>query len=159
MNPETVWHNVLDPLRVEFRTTLRILRETLACIPEDQWLTGRDKVNEPVRQVCHLIFWLGAYSGAPRTRIGRRFGVCVESFGRNVDPQKCPRPKDMLAWIDEVEKIALRHIDGAVEASIRGKTRQHPPLKRVLYVLRHTNAHLAYLIWELRSRGLKCKGF
>ncbi|HUT61093.1 MAG TPA: hypothetical protein VNA25_24865 [Phycisphaerae bacterium] len=159
MDTEAVRHNILEPIRREYRAAFKTLRQTLSCIPQGQWLEGRRKINEPVRQVCHLLFGVESYLGGHKAKMGGRFGTAAESFTSRIDPKKCPRPSEILRWIDEVVEIADRHIERAVDMSLRGTARQHPPLNRVLYVLRHTTVHLSYLIWELRARGVSCRGY
>ena len=159
MDIEAIRHNVIEPIRKEYAAAFRTLRETLSCIPREEWLKGDGKINEPVRQVCHLLFALEGYLGGHKVRKAGRFGTGVESFASKVDPRKCPEPSDILPWINEVAEIADRHIERAVRLTLSDKAKQHPPLNRVLYVLRHTTVHLSYLIWELRSRGVDCQGY
>ncbi len=159
MDTKAIRHNILEPVKAEYQAAFHTLRETLLCIPVEHWLEGKDKLREPIRQVCHLLFALENYLGRHKARKGGRFGTGVESFVSKVDRRKCPEPSDILPWIDEVVEIADRHIERAVDLSLCTKAKQHPPLKRVLYVLRHTTVHLSYLIWELRARGVACRGY
>ena len=80
MDIEAVRHNVIEPIRKEYAAAFRTLRETLSCIPREEWLKGNAKINEPVRQVCHLLFALEGYLGGHRARKGARFGTGIESF-------------------------------------------------------------------------------
>jgi hypothetical protein len=83
--------------------------------------------------------------------------VPVESFRSAFDVDGCPPPEEFLPWIEEVEQIAMDHIDRAVALSITGAPKKHPPLNRPTYVLRHSIVHLVTLRQELRSRGIRIK--
>lgn len=156
---EAIRHNVIEPIRRECQSFFRTLRETLAQIPEDQWLAGDGKANQPVRQTCHMLFGIENYLDGHKAHKGSRFGTAVESFVAKITPEKCPRPGDLEPWMQEVEAIAYAHLDRAVDASVRGTLRQHPPLGRMLYAMRHAFVHLSYLMWELRSRGINCRWY
>jgi hypothetical protein len=145
------------PLKREYRAALLALRETIVGMPESEWCAGDRKGTQPVRQAAHLLRAAENYLGGRNARVGSRFGVPVESFRSVFDVDDCPPPEDFLPWIDEVEQIAMDHIDRAVALSITGAPKKYPPLNRPTYVLRHTVVHLVTLRQELRSRGIKIK--
>jgi hypothetical protein len=159
MNTAAIRHNVGEPIRAEYVAAFRVLRETLACIPDEEWLSGDSKLREPVRQVCHLLLALEGYLGGHKARSGQRFGTPVDSFVARVDTDSCPSPSDILPWIEELEEVVERHLEKALDLTLSDKAKKHPPLNRALYVLRHTTVHTAYLIWELRGRGIPCRGY
>ncbi len=142
MNESDLKRHIALPLKKEFATALDALRKTIAAVPADEWCAGEEKHQQPVRQAAHLLFAIENYLGGHKARLGGRFGQPIESFSSVIDPKQCPKPKDMDRWIDEVEAIAMKHIDAAVGKSISGSAKQHPPLNRPTYVLRHTVVHL-----------------
>jgi len=143
------------PLKEEFRAALSALRETILVIPESEWCRGDRKGTQPIRQAAHLLLAVENYLGGHKARVGKRFGVPIESFQRTFDPTDCPSPEEFLPWIDEVEQIAMAHIDRAVKLSITGAPKKHPPLNRPTYVFRHTVVHLTTLRQLIRERGIK----
>jgi len=146
--------HILEPIVREYQAAFRALRESVMAFPYEEWISGERKANQPVRQACHLLFGVESYLGGHKARMGGRFGIRVESFKSTLDPAQCPPPKAILPWIDEAEGIANAFIAKAVDASLTGTAKRHPPLNRVLYVLRHTIVHLAILRRELFERGI-----
>jgi hypothetical protein len=144
-----------QPLKRQFAHAFEALRGTIRTMPRDEWCRGEEKADQPVRQAAHLLLAVENALGGHHGRVGKRFGVPVESFKSAFDPVDCPAPRQFLPWIDQVERIANAHIDRAVEMSITGSAKQHPPLNRPTYILRHTAVHLAILRQELKRRGIK----
>jgi hypothetical protein len=147
--------HVAYPLQREYRELLAALRSTIMAIPAAEWTRGAHKGLEPVRQVGHLLFAIEGYLGGHKARKGGRFGVPVESFKAPFDPAACPPREAFLPWIDEVEALAMAHIDRAVELSVTGAAKTHPPLHTPTYILRHSIVHFVALRAEVESRGLK----
>jgi hypothetical protein len=147
--------HIAYPLKREYREVFAALRETILVIPESEWACGETKGAEPIRQAGHLLLAAENYLGGHRARVGQRFGAPVESFRAVFGAGDCPSPQAFLPWIEEVEQIAMDHIDRAVAVSITGAPKKHPPLHRPTYVLRHTIVHYITLRIELERRGLK----
>ena len=157
MDEADLKRHIAMPLKQEYRAALLALKETIMGMPDSEWSAGDRKGTQPVRQTAHLLLAAENYLGGHRARVGARFGVPVESFRSVVDVDDCPPPEDFLPWIEEVEQLAMEHIDRAVALSITGAAKRHPPLNRPTYVLRHTVVHLVTLRQELRSRGINIK--
>jgi hypothetical protein len=143
------------PLKEEYHNALSALRDTIMVIPESEWCTGDRKGTQPIRQAAHLLLAMENHLGGHKARVGKRFGAPIESFQRNFDPADCPSPEELLPWIEEVEQIAMDHIDRAVELSVTGAPKKYPPLNRPTYVLRHTVVHLVTLRQLIRERGIR----
>lgn len=155
MDEADLKRHIALPLRREFLLAFSALRETILAIPESEWCSGDRKGTQPIRQAAHLLYAAENYLGGHKARVGKRFGVPIESFRSAFDAEDCPSPEEFLPWIEEVEQIAMDHIDRAVVLSISGAPKKHPPLNRPTYVLRHTVVHLTTLRQELRRRGIK----
>jgi hypothetical protein len=144
---------VSEPILREYRLAFQGLRDTIRAIPAEEWIRGEALGDVPVRQACHLLYWCDGYSGH-RTPVGTRFGVPVESFGRVVPESVYPNQQDVLAYVDEVEVRIEAWVVDKTHQALSGKRRAHSPLNLVIYVLRHTIVHLAYLRRELYARGI-----
>jgi hypothetical protein len=154
MDEADMKRHIADPLKREYREVLAALRDTLMVIPESEWTCGASKGAEPIRQAGHLLLAVEKTLGGHKARVGQRFGVPVESFRAVFDPAGCPSPADFLPWIEEVEQIAKDYIERAATLSITGAPKQHAPLHKPTYVLRHTIVHYITMRLELERRGL-----
>jgi hypothetical protein len=144
---------VSGPILREYALAFRGLRDTIEAIPAEEWTRGARPGDVPVRQACHLLHAAEGYSGH-RTRVGTRFGVPAESFGRKVAEDEYPDQKAVLSYVDDVEAKVATWIVEKTRQALSGGVKQHSPLNRVVYVLRHTVVHLAYLRRELYARGI-----
>jgi hypothetical protein len=145
---------VSEPILREYGRAFQGLRETIAAIPDDEWIRGDTKGDVPVRQACHLLRACEAYSSGGQVKMGQRFGVPVDSFKRVVEGNAYPSRDAVLAYVDDVENRILDWVPGVVRQALTGAHKIHSPLNRVLYLLRHTVVHLAYLRRELYRRGI-----
>ena len=55
MVDQDIFDRVSDPILKEYRLALQGLRDTIAAIPDDEWIRGESKSDVPVRQACHLL--------------------------------------------------------------------------------------------------------
>ena len=147
--------HIATPLMLQFRQALCAVNEAILAFPQSEWCSGQRKGNQPVRQAGHLLLAAEQYLGGHKARVGKRFGVPVESFKADFAAADCPAAEASVPWIKEVEQIAMDHIERAVTLSITGASKKHPPLNRPTYVLRHTVVHLTILRQELKRRGIK----
>ncbi len=150
--------HIAEPLMVEYRAALSAVRDAILAFPKDEWRKGEKKANQPVRQAGHLLYAIELSLGGHRARVGKRFGVPVESFTANFAAEDCPSAEEFLPWIEEVEQIAMKYIEGAVTKSITGSPKKHLPLRRPTYLLRHTVVHLTLLRHELSRCDIKKPG-
>jgi hypothetical protein len=144
---------VSEPILREYRLAFQGLRDTIRAIPADEWTKGDRPGDVPVRQACHLLGAAEGYAGH-RARAGTRFGVPVESFGRIVAVDAYPSREAVLAYLEDVERRIEAWVIEKTRQALSGKKKVHSPLNRVLYLLRHTVVHLAYLRRELYARGI-----
>jgi hypothetical protein len=158
MTNQDMVERVSAPILREYRLAFQGLRDTIRAIPAEEWATGETPGDVPVRQACHLLYWCDCYSGH-RSHVGTRFGVPVESFGRTVPEDACPDQEEVLAYTDEVEAKVEAWVVDKTRLALSGKRKAHSPLNLVIYVLRHSVVHLAYLRRELYVRGIPRPGY
>jgi hypothetical protein len=149
---------VSEPILSEYALAFQGLRDTIEAIPAEEWTRGAKPGDVPVRQACHLLHAAEGYSGH-RTRVGARFGVPVESFGRKVAEDAYPDQQAVVAYVDDVEAGVAAWVVDKTRQALSGGKKRHSPLNTVVYVLRHTVVHLAYLRRELYARGIDRPGY
>lgn len=149
---EEIVDRVAQPLVSEFRAALKGLRDSVSAIPDVEWVADVKPGDCLPRHACHLLFSIEAYLDGHRVKMGQRYGVPVESLHKVVE--RYPSQADVLRHITAIDE----RIDGWVRKFARkamtGKRKQHNPLNRVVYVLRHAIVHLAYLRREMYRRGI-----
>lgn len=153
MTDSDIVERVYEPILREYRRAFQGLRDTIQAIPAEEWTRGDKPGDVPVRQACHLLYAAEGYSGH-RTRVGTRFGVPVESFGRHVAEDDYPDQEAVLAYADDVESKVTAWVVAKTRQALSGGKKRRSPLDRVVYVLRHTAVHLAYMRRELYARGI-----
>ncbi len=153
MIDESIVDRVSDPILREYRLAFQGLRDTIEAIPAEEWTRGNRPGDIPARQACHLLHAAESYSGH-RTRVGTRFGAPVESLKRRVAEDAYPNQKAVLVYVDDVEARIATWVVEKTRQALSGEKKQHSPLNLVVYVLRHTVVHLAYLRRELYVRGI-----
>ena len=154
MLDQDIIDRVSEPILKEYHLAFQGLRDTIATIPDDEWIRGEKKGDIPVRQACHLLRACEAYSSRHRVKMGQRFGVPVDSFKRVVQESAYPSRDDVLAYVDDVEAQISTWVPEMARQALSGSAKIHSPLNRVIYLLRHTAVHLAYLRRELYARGI-----
>jgi hypothetical protein len=154
MLEQDIISRVSEPILREYRLAFQGLRDTISATPDDEWVRGETKGDMPVRQACHLLRACKAYSSGHRVKMGQRFGVPVDSFKRVVEEADYPSRDDVLAYVDDVEAQIDAWVPEVTRQALSGKPKIHSPLNRVIYLLRHTVVHLAYLRRELYKRGI-----
>jgi hypothetical protein len=155
MVDQEIIDRVSEPILREYRLAFQGLRDTIEAIPDDEWIRGESKGDVPVRQACHLLRGCEAYSSGHRVKMGQRFGVPVDSFKRVVQEADYPSRDAVLAYVDDVEAQIAAWVPEVARQALSGAPKVHSPLNRVVYLLRHTVVHLAYLRRELYKRGLE----
>lgn len=154
MLDQEIIDRVSEPILREYRLAFQGLRDTIAAIPDDEWIRGETKGDFPVRQACHLLRGCEAYSSGHRVKMGQRFGVPVDSFKRLVKETDYPSRDDVLTYVDDVEARICEWVPEVTRQALSGAPKVHSPLNRVIYLLRHTVVHLAYLRRTLYKRGI-----
>ncbi|MFH1567222.1 MAG: DinB family protein [Gemmatimonadota bacterium] len=153
MDFEEVVDRASEPLLREYARAWKGLADSIRAIPDGEWRKGDKPGDVPARQACHLLFACNGYAGH-RRRIGARFGVPVESFGRAVAPEDYPTREAVIAWIPEVEEHVAQWVRACTRKALTGARKRYSPLNTPVYVLRHTAVHLAYLRREMYRRGI-----
>jgi hypothetical protein len=154
MVDQDIVDRVSEPILREYHLAFQGLRDTIAAIPDDEWIRGDTKGDIPVRQACHLLHACEAYSSGHRIKSGHRFGIPVNSFRQVVKEGAYPSRDAVLAYADDVEDMISAWVPEVTRQALSGAPKVHSPLNRVIYLLRHTIVHLAYLRHELYRRGI-----
>jgi hypothetical protein len=150
MSEGSINQEVLDQCnRVLFK-----LREVIQNFPEDEWQKGDTPYQRPAGLAAHLIATIDFYtSGLTPDQFpwGKRLGVDWE----DPDDEALPSQELILAYLAEMEERIGRWIertDFNADEEVypyTGKT----VLGRTIYLIRHSEHHLAELNLELRRRG------
>ena len=154
MIEQEIIDRVCEPLLREYCLAFQALRDAMAVTPDDEWIRGDVKGDIPVRHACHLLHTCDAYSSEQRIKVGHRFGVPVDTFGRVVEDSAYPSRDAVLVYVDEVETQLAPWVRKMARQALSGAPKARSPLYRVVYLLRHTVVHLSYLRRELYERGI-----
>jgi hypothetical protein len=145
---------ISEPVLTEYSCLFQGLRDTIQAIPEREWTKGDRKGKVPARQACHLLLPLMRYSTSWRVKTTDRFDTAVSTFSRNVDTEDYPSQASVIEYTHEVEAVIEDWVPRLVKQTLTGKRKQHPPLGRAIYLLRHSVVHLAYLRREMYERDI-----
>ena len=154
MNDEELIEQMAEPILREYGFAFKAVRGCIESIPDDMWTVDDELDGMFCRQVCHLLWAADAYSGGHRTKAATRFGVPAGSYGiKNLE--RFPGRQEVLAYVDEVETQVAAWVRLRTKQNLTGKKKVHPPMNVVVYTLRHTAVHLAYLMRDMHRRGIR----
>jgi hypothetical protein len=166
MDIDELVERACEPVISEYALAFKGLADSVRAIPEQEWTRGDTLGDVPARQACHLLLACVAYSGGHRLRVGDRFGVRVETFHCIIPRENYPSREAVLKWIPEVEQQIARWVRDCTRRALTGPRKRHTrpgtrysPMRKPVYVLRHTVVHLAYLRNEMRKRGIPRPGY
>ena len=129
----------------EFERLFDLVRQTIECIPDAEWSTGRDPFHVPARQVCHIVGFFAGYGG---------FWLARSLTGR-VPPGEIPSKDGVVARLDEVKQKAVSRASELMQLAVERRGRYPSPVTNLLYEIEHAVLHLGYLRAELKSRGIR----
>jgi hypothetical protein len=132
MVDQEIVDRVSEPILREYRLAFQGLRDTIAAIPDDEWISGETKGDLPVRQACHLLHACEAYSSGHRVKSGHRFGVPVNSFKQVVKETAYPSQDAVLTYVDDVEAQISAWVPEVTRQALSGAPKVHSPLNRVI---------------------------
>lgn len=140
----------------QFARAWAMLRTIITECPATQWQSpssANDPFFVPARHALHVVETVDYYtSDSPNDYSwGHRFGVDWET----APAENLPAKEDLLAWADEIGghlQLKLRHIP--VSAPSAFPWTGDSVAEHWVYVLRHTQHHVAVLSTILRMRGL-----
>ena len=138
----------------QFSRSLKMFREAILAFPPKEWRNGEIDYLRPAGLAYHVIEAIDFYSGdqpADAFAWGGRFGVDWEDS----QSEHLPSQEQLVAYLDDVER--------KLEDWFREKDLMSPEqifpwvgaslLERAVYLLRHTQHHLAEMCIELTRRG------
>ena len=143
---------IADAVAQEYQRLFIYLRETVRRIPDREWTRGERLTDEPVRQVCHVLWALDPKERAP-------FGRAVVRFSRKLRDDEKPSRAAVLGWLDEVAEDVDRWAREQIEAARSVAYKNRPPAATVIYALRHAALHLGCLHGEMHRRDIPTAPF
>lgn len=141
--------NVVNAFRREFDALLACLGDTVALVSDEDWTSGESNRNTPVHQACHCLAPIACHARPEIDRLRIRF--------RFKDPEGHPYPsrKHVLQIIGKTRGHLDDWIAEFADMTLVEKELAHPPLFKLIYLLRHSIVHLSSLREELHRRGYK----
>jgi uncharacterized damage-inducible protein DinB len=142
----------------QFRRAFAMLRGSIEAFPDEEWRKGDVDLLIPCRQVWHVVeaveYYLSEYPG--EFKWGHRF----DGDWEGTPAGELPSQEGMLAYLDEMASTVEQWLkslgdEGLLEPQKGFSWTGTCPLGRALYVLRHTQHHLAMMNTELRRRGIE----
>jgi len=148
---------IVSSLKEQFRRALKIWRDAVSNIPDDQWKTCEIEYLIPARQVYHMILAAERYASVLSPDEYMRTRKYNLNWLGPVDgmPDKDESLKD-IQWIED--KI-MKWLDDLGDEGVLAEETLSPwtgdtVLDKALYLLRHTHHHLGELNAELVRRDI-----
>jgi len=145
-------------LAEQFGRTWQMLKQAVEELPEAEWRRAEVISLVPARHACHVVEAADFYSAAvPPDQFpwGRRIG----GFWDAMSAGKLPAREQVLEYLDEVARNVDSWLRGSSDADLLSPETLfpwtgHSVLSRALYLLRHSQHHVAEINAELRRRAL-----
>ncbi len=146
--------SVNEEIKDQFGRVFYKVRQVIETFPEDEWQIGESPYQRPAGLAAHLVSTIDYYtSGLPADQFpwGKRLGVDWET----PEDKDLPSKTLVLTYLGEMEAHIVRWAD---RTDFTAEEPLHPytgktTLGLAIYLLRHTENHLAELNLELRRRG------
>jgi hypothetical protein len=145
----------VEALADQWLRTFFMLRDAIERLPEDEWVKGETLYQRPVSLVLHILQSTDGYT-ALQPGEGSEHPLTQINWQER-DTAKLPSRSDVLDYQKVVEeRVATRLVEADLDADETqfvwtGRT----ILSRFLYMLRHSQHHLADLAMELKRRGFE----
>lgn len=138
----------------QFQKVFYKFRETVRAFPVEEWRRGDSAYQRPAGLAAHFLSTIDYYTSdlsADQFPWGKRLGVDWET-----DEDALLPSKDLI--LDYLEEMEERVVRWTNRQNLSAEDVLHPycgktVLGRMMYVLRHSESHLAELNLELRRRG------
>ncbi len=132
-----------------------MLRSAIDTFSQDSWIEGETLYQRPAGLALHIVQTIDFYSAIKRGESSEDQLSQVNWEDR--DASKLPSQKDLLRYLDVVEERLAKFI---AETDLQAEETLFPwtgftTLSRALYLLRHTQHHLADMAMELQRRKLR----
>lgn len=145
-----------DAVANQFTRAWEIFRAAVGNFPAEEWRVGDDDYRVPARLAYHLIEAAEFYARA-RPEGGESLWRGLPDW-EAARPHEFPTQPQIVAYVDQVQPFVegwLRKAgDDDMLADNAFPWTESTVLERALYLLRHTQHHVAELNLELRRRGL-----
>ena len=139
--------NAVNAFSREFEAYLTCLAETVEMITDEDWVTGATTRETPVHQACHCILPIVGYAGLDID--------CARLSFRWKQPKAYPTRQELLDIISRISGSLGRYVTDVVDKTLAHREWSHPPLFKMIYLLRHSIWHLCCMSEELYRRGYK----
>ena len=138
----------------QFKRTLKMFRGAALAFPAEEWRKGDIDYFRPAGVAYHVCETIDFYTGdqpADQFPWGGRFGVGWEDSRSS----RLPSQEQLLTYLDEMER---KLEDWLQQTDLMSPEGAFPYtgaiiLGRAMYVLRHTQHHMAQMSLELTRRG------
>ena len=139
--------NVYNAFRREFEILLDCLAGTIRAISDEDWVSGDSLRHTPAHQACHCLVPIVRYLQVD-------VGTAVIGFRFKI-PSEYPSRGHVLDIIAATRPGTGSYVADVVDQTLVDKAQRFPPMFKMIYLLRHSVTHLAYLRDELRRRGYR----
>ncbi len=146
-----------EEIAAQFARTWRVFRAQMEALCPEDWRSAEDRYLVPASLALHLVDTAHYYASPSREVHHRTKPIAVD--WEDAAPEELPAREEVLAYAADVEAMVARWLEGATDEEILGPNDAFPwtgatPLQRALYLLRHSQHHLAEINLILRARGL-----
>jgi tetratricopeptide (TPR) repeat protein len=145
----------VEALADQFLRALSMLRAAVATCPEGEWRSGETLYQRPAGLALHIAQTIDLYS---TVKAGQGSGDPLSNISwEERDSERFPPPGEFLRYLDVAEQRLAHFLttsDLMADESLFNWTGS-TQLSRALYMLRHTQHHLADLAMELKRRGMR----
>ena len=149
---------IVAELKGQFRRQWKTLRDLIANIPDEQWMTGELVHLLPGRLVYHILAGTEVY--ARSTSYEEYKSHQVFALDWQVAPsEQLPSRQKTITYIEDMDKVVDGWLDSIGDEGLLSLNEGFEwtgsrKIGRAVYLLRHTQNHIGELNSELRRRGL-----
>lgn len=149
--------SIATELAEQYERAWRMFRAAVELFTEEQWRAGAISSLVPARHACHVVETADFYcASVPPDEF--KWGSRVGGFWDTAPARNLPSQEHVLEYLDDVEQKVAAWLHGLTDEAMLGPDGMFPwtgrsLLGRAVYLLRHTQHHLAEMNAELRRRG------
>jgi len=137
----------------QFMRAFGMLRLAITAFSAEGWCKGDTPYQRPAGLALHALESTHGYSGLEPGEIEAGLGMSWDEK----DSSKLPTQEEMLAYLEKVEQSVARFLAQAdlMAAEEHARFTGATVLSKAVYMLRHTQHHLAEMCFELHRRGIQ----
>jgi hypothetical protein len=150
--------DVVDELLDQFGRTWQELRDAIIKTPSEEWRRGETDYLVPARLAYHIVRTADIYAthrGYEENKPHRRYKLDWEG-----PVEALPERDEIFTFANECEAMIREWLISLGDGGLMEEETQYPwtgerKLGRALYLLRHSQWHIAEINTLLRARGLE----